>query len=143
MAQSLPRQQRIIPANSERQAVSRRTPPPFSKQIRKAGLLGASLKNVSLHCGNGSWERAQTREVSDATNTVHLVFPKDAEPSAFNWRCVAGLVVSILHNPDGKDAIYPPVLEELVAVLVKAGASRVYLIDHKWALRVYEPREAA
>ena len=123
--------------------MSRRTPPPFSKQIRKAGLLGASLKNVSLHCGNGAWERANTREVSNATNTVHLVFPKDAEPGAFSWACCRGLVVSILHNPDGPDSIYPPVLEQLAAVLILSGARRVYLVDYKWPLRVYEPRVAA
>ena len=123
--------------------MSRRTPPPFSKQIRKAGLLGAPLKNVSLHCGNGAWERANTREVTEATVTVHLVFPKDAEPTEFSWQCCKGLEVSILHNPDGADSIYPPVLEALAAEIVRAGAPRVYLIDHKFPLRIYEPRMAA
>ena len=123
--------------------MTRRTPPPFSKQIRKAELLGASLKNVSLHCGNGAWERANTREVSDTTYTVHLVFPKDAEPSELDWQCCKGLVVSILHNPDGRDSIYRPVLEALAAEIVRAGAPKVYLIDYKFPLKMYEPRAVA
>ena len=123
--------------------MNRRKPPPFSKQIRKARMLGATLKNVSLHAGNGSWERAQTREVSDTTTTCHLVFPKDKEPEQFHWHCLAGLIVSILHNPDGRDSIYPPVLEALAAEIVRAGASRVFVIDYKFPLRIYEPRAAA
>ena len=121
----------------------RRTPPPFARQVRKARLLGAPLKNVNLHCGNGAWERAQTREVTEATVTVHLVFTKDAKPTEFSWQCCKGLVVSILHNPDGPDSIYPPVLEQLAAVLILSGVRRVYLVNYKWPLRVYAPRVAA
>ena len=123
--------------------MSRRTPPPFARQIHKAALLGATLKNVSLHCGNGAWERANTREVSEATVTAHLVFPRDADPTEFNWQCCNGLTVSILHNPDGPHSIYPPVLQALAAEIVRAGASRVYLIDYKFPLRIYEPRAVA
>ena len=154
--------------------MSRRTPPPFAKQIRKARLLGAPLKNVSLHTGNGCWERAQTREVSDTTTTCHLVFPRNTEPSEFSWKCCSGLVVSILHAPQawsvkyateidketkkqvpvgivltipftafGPDSIFPPVLELLAAEIVRAGARRVFLIDYKFPLRIFEPRAAA
>ena len=115
--------------------------PPFARHLHKMRLQGLTPKNVHIHCGNFAWQRAQIWIEVGAVSVAHLVFPKDTEPSEFRWHCLAGLIVSILHNPDGRDAIYPPVLEALAAEIVKAGAPKVYLIDYKWPLKVYAPKE--
>ena len=106
-------------------------------------MQGNPPQGVHVHCGNLAWERARTFIEGGAVSVAHIVFPKDAEPDAFRWHCSAGLVVSILHNSDGRDSVYPPVLEPLAEGIVKAGARRVFLIDPKWPVRVYAPRSVA
>ena len=106
-------------------------------------LQGLTPKNAYVHCGNFAWERAQTWIEGGAVSAAHLVFPRDCNPDQFKWHCLAEFIVSILHNPDGRDAIYPPVLEELAAEIVRAGALKVYVIDYKFPLRIYAPRAAA
>ena len=76
-------------------------------------------------------------------NVAHLVFPKDSEPRDFRWTCLAGLVVTILHNSDGPDSIYPPTLEQLAEVILMDGARCVYVIDPKWPVQTYLRKETA
>lgn len=123
--------------------MSRRQLPPFAEQLRKLRALNTLPKNANIHCGNHAWERARTWIEGGAASAVHLVFPSGAEPDAYRWHCLGGLIVSILHNPDGKDSIYPPVLEALAAEIVRAGAARVFLIDYKFPLRIYAPKGIA
>ena len=120
--------------------------PPFAsdlKKLRKRHSLDSPLKNAHVHAGNHAWERARIYIDGGAESVAHLVFPKDSEPGDFLWTCLAGLVVTILHNSDGPDSIYPPTLEQLAELIVTDGARCVYVVDPKWPVQTYTKRTTA
>ncbi len=120
--------------------------PPFAKELqklRKRHVLDDPLKNAHVHCGNHAWERARTWIEGGAVSVGHIVFPKDSEPGDFRWTCLAGLTVTILHNSDGPDSIYPPTLEQLAELILLDGARCVYVVDPKWSLQIYPSRSEA
>ena len=120
--------------------------PPFAKELRKMRKLRAldnPLKNANVHAGNYAWERARTYIEGGAENVAHLCCPSDSEPRDFRWTCLAGLVVTILHNSDGPDSIYPPTLEQLAEAIILDGARCVYLVDPKWPVKTYPKKATA
>ncbi len=120
--------------------------PPFAsdlRKLRKLRSLDDPLKIAHVHCGNFCWERARTYIEGGAMNVAHLVYPSDREPGDFKWTCLAGLTVTILHNSDGPDSIYPPTLEQLAELILLDGARCVYVIDPKWPVQTYLRKETA
>ena len=119
--------------------------PPYASgliKLRKRHSLDNPLKNCHVHAGAHAWERAKTYSEGGAENVGHLCFPKGAEPGDFLWTCLAGLTVTILHNSDGPDSVYPPTLEQLAEAIMLDGAKAVYIVDPKFAVKTY-PKKAA
>ena len=126
--------------------MTRRKLPPFARELRKMRALHTldnPLKNAHVHCGNHAWERARTYIEGGAMNVAHLVYPSDSEPGDFKWTCLAGLTVTILHNSDGPNSIYPPTLEQLAELILTDGARCVYVIDPKWPVQTHLRKDTA
>lgn len=91
--------------------------PPYGREFATARQAGKYV-NPWLFCGARAFELAARR------GPGRLVLPDGADPSVFDWRLVAGL--DVLVRWPGASI---PEVDELGALLVRAGAQSVLVLD--------------
>ena len=91
--------------------------PAYGKEFREARQAGRYV-NPWLYCGRRAFEFAARR------GPGRLVLPAGADPAGFDWRLVAGLDV-VVRWPGASI----PEVDELGALLVRAGARSVLVLD--------------
>lgn len=93
--------------------------PPYANGLRLQG--GA----VWVFFGSPEgWERAQSQRDRGWYNV--LILPKGAQPTNFDWSCIAGFPVVALEL----EATSPELRHALVRALAVYGAREIYLIPH-------------
>ncbi|QBQ53829.1 hypothetical protein [Nitrosococcus wardiae] len=97
--------------------------PPFGKQLANRLRQGDKPSNcVWIGCGANAWSR--TRHDLTRSDSAALCLPYGEDPLSYRWP-VSGLDCLILHT----GGLNKEALLRLGAVLVRAGAGRVVLID--------------
>ena len=71
----------------------------------------------------------------------HIALPLDTHPREFDWTVLEGLEVAILYFPEDCLVLWES-MERLAVMLVRAGASRVFLLDHEYRIKTYQPSGA-
>ena len=120
--------------------MSRRPVPPFGKALTKLRSTGARPP-VCVHTGPDGWESAKAWIDSGDDCFSHLWMPIYMAPSDLDWRVCAGLEVAILYHPIDDDVPWETV-DGLAIIIVKAGATKVCILDYFFQMKTFLPLEA-
>ena len=111
--------------------------PPYAKQLRERTAVG--FREVLAYAGPRAWDQAQAVLPLRAA----LVYPHDKglEPAEYDWTCVRGIEVTILHSGDVRESE----LDQLAVVCIQSGATvaRVISPGVKNYLRRFTPEARA
>lgn len=88
--------------------------PPFARELVAARRRGEPI-NLHVFAGDHSWRRAQSRRPPHV-----LCLPPGDDPKQYDWKCAAGLSVTI-----AAWNLPPDQVEELARELIHAGAQLV------------------